>query len=73
MNMEMEGVWDWLSINADTPPDLIGTAFYAHCAQLMSQIARIVGKADEAEDYRKLFGQVREAWIKRFVDADGKL
>jgi alpha-L-rhamnosidase len=68
-----KGYGDWLSINADTPPDLIGTAFYAHCAQLMSQIARIVGKNDEAEGYQKLFGQVREAWIKRFVDADEKI
>ena len=38
------GFGDWLSINANTPRDLIGTAFLAYDAALMAQIADVLGK-----------------------------
>ena len=38
------GFGDWLSINAVTPRDLIGTAFLAYDANLMAQIAAVLGK-----------------------------
>jgi alpha-L-rhamnosidase len=68
-----KGYGDWLSMNADTPPDLIGTAFYAHCARLMSDIAVILNRKDDATAYGKLFDDVKAAWQKRFVTADGSL
>jgi alpha-L-rhamnosidase len=37
------GFGDWLSINAETPRDLIGTAFLAYDASLMVHIARHAG------------------------------
>jgi alpha-L-rhamnosidase len=40
-----KGYGDWLSMNADTPSDFIGTAFYAHCAALMAKIARVLDAA----------------------------
>ncbi|MBC8102332.1 MAG: family 78 glycoside hydrolase catalytic domain [Cytophagales bacterium] len=65
------GFGDWLSINADTPQDLIGTAFYAHDAHLMSKIATVLGKAEDAAKYAALFETVREAFVKQFVQEDG--
>ncbi len=65
------GYGDWLSQNADTAPDLIGTAFYAHCADLMSRIATVLGKAEHAGEYRALHERVRGVWRKRFVTLDG--
>lgn len=38
------GYGDWLSQNADTPKDLIGTAYFAHVCHLMSNIARVLTK-----------------------------
>ena len=38
------GYGDWLSINAATPRDLIGTAFLAYDARLMSEIAAALGE-----------------------------
>ena len=61
------GFGDWLSINAPTPRDLIGTAFLAYDAHLMSQIADVLGKADDAQTYRQLFDDVKEAFQKRFL------
>jgi alpha-L-rhamnosidase len=61
------GIGDWLSINADTPRDLIGTAFWAYCAGLMAQIAAVLGKDEDADRYRRLFSQVKKAFIDRYL------
>ncbi len=42
-------------------------------AQLMSEIARVVGKNDDAEKYSSLFEKVRSAWRGRFIKSDGAL
>ncbi len=61
------GFGDWLSINAPTPRDLIGTAFLAYDAQLMAQIAAALGKTREAARYRQLWKEVRGAFGARFL------
>jgi alpha-L-rhamnosidase len=61
------GFGDWLSINADTPRDLIGTAFLAYDANLMAQIAAVLGKTRDAARYRKLFGEVKKAFAGGFL------
>jgi alpha-L-rhamnosidase len=61
------GFGDWLSINADTPRELIGTAFLAYDASLMAQIATVLGKTSDATKYRKLFENVKAAFGKRFL------
>jgi alpha-L-rhamnosidase len=67
------GFGDWLSINAETPKDLIGTAFLAYDASLMAQIAAVLGKDEDTARYRRLFEDVRQAFQRRFVTADGLL
>jgi alpha-L-rhamnosidase len=66
-----KGYGDWLSINADTPADVIGTAYYAHCADLMHRIAAILNRPADATKYGLLRDEVRVAWQKRFVTNDG--
>lgn len=61
------GFSDWLSINANTPRDLIGTAFLAYDARLMAQIAQILGKAADAARYQQLFEDVRTAFANRYL------
>jgi alpha-L-rhamnosidase len=61
------GFGDWLSINAPIPRDLIGTAFLAYDANLMSKIAAILGHDDDAATYAKLFEDVKAAFGKRFL------
>ncbi len=61
------GFGDWLSINASTPRDLIGTAFLAYDAGLMAQIAALLGKADDAAHYQKLFEDTKRAFAERFL------
>jgi alpha-L-rhamnosidase len=66
-----EGFGDWLSINAETPKDLIGTAFFAYSARLMARVAGALGKAADALKYDQLFGEVRQAFQQRFVTQAG--
>ncbi len=61
------GFGDWLSINASTPRDLIGTAYLAYDASLMAQIALVLGKGRDAGRYRRLHSQVKKAFAARFL------
>ena len=71
------GFGDWLALDGSgkteggTPRDLIGTAFFAHAADLMRQIAAILGKNDDAARYGALFETVRGAFQKRFITPAG--
>jgi alpha-L-rhamnosidase len=72
-----EGYGDWLAqdgsgkLSGNTPKDLIGTAFFAHCARLLSQIALALDRLDDAREYEDLYQTVRNAFLKRFVTQDG--
>lgn len=73
------GFGDWLALDGSgkvdggTAKDLIGTAFFAYCARLMSRIAAILGHQRDAVRYRRLFERVREAFITRYVTRAGRV
>lgn len=73
------GFGDWLALDGSdgreggTSKELIGTAFFAYSTQLMANIARILGKAEDVLRYSALHEKVREAFIKRFVNDDGTI
>jgi len=64
---------DWLSINADTPKDVILTAYFAHSTDLVARAAKVLGKADDAAKYRELFEDIKAAFIKAFVAPYGRI
>ncbi len=64
---------DWLSIDADTPKDLIGTAYFAHAADIVSQSLIALGREREAREYQKLFDGIRAAFCSKYVAADGRI
>jgi alpha-L-rhamnosidase len=74
-----DGFGDWLALDGSgltdggTPKDLIGTAFYAHAADLMARIAGVLGRQDDAKKYRGLHGEIVEAFRRRYVTPDGLL
>ena len=51
----------------------IATAYYAHSAQLLSKIAKIIGNVSDAARFQKLFKHIREAFCKRFVTEEGSI
>jgi len=64
---------DWLSINADTPKDVLATAYYAYDAQLMAQMATAIGNTADAARYNDLFNKIKTAFNQAFVMADGSI
>jgi alpha-L-rhamnosidase len=68
-----EGFGDWLSINADTPKDLIGSAFYAYAHTLMGEIAGALGKKEEAGRHAARFAELAAKFRERYVSPLGKM
>ncbi len=64
---------DWLSINADTPKELIGTAFFAYSTHLLSESYRALGRDAEAQKYERLFEDIKAAFNARYVSPDGRI
>ena len=64
---------DWLSIGADTPKDLIGTAYFAYSTNLLSKAYNAVGDSAGAAKYAQLFEEIKSAFNKRYVKADGRI
>ncbi|MFF3395073.1 alpha-L-rhamnosidase [Streptomyces sp. NPDC002669] len=66
-----EGYGDWLNIEDETPKDVIGTAYFAHSADLVARTARVLGR--NPEPYRQLFHKVRNAFRAAHVSAGGRV
>jgi len=72
---------DWLAFASDrsdytgatTDKDLIATAYFAWSTKLVSRIATILGKTNDAADYRELYQNIKEAFQKEFVTPNGRL
>jgi alpha-L-rhamnosidase len=54
-----------------TPNDLIGTAYWAHSAELLAQMSEAIGARNDQARLRAVSTRVREAFVKEFVKADG--
>ena len=73
-----EGLGDWYDLGpADrpgfaqlTPPPVTATAFYYYDAHIMSQIAELLGKDEDAAKYQQLAEEIRAAWLAKFRNAD---
>ncbi|AIE86284.1 alpha-L-rhamnosidase [Fimbriimonas ginsengisoli] len=65
------GFGDWLSTKAETPNDLIGTAFLVYSSRLMAKIAGVLGHGDDVARYDDLANRAREAFLRRFVSPEG--
>ena len=62
---------DWLSIRADTPKDLIGTAYFAYSTHLLAKACAALERTGDAAKYEKLFQDIKAAFDKQYVSADG--
>jgi len=69
----VDGYGDWL--NADSPTDthLVATAYYAHDAKILSEMANAIGYTDDAVYYQNKFKCIKEAFIHEFADGDSRL
>lgn len=71
---------DWLCIPADTSfrthsemKYLLATAYWAHDAAMMHELADVLGRKADAARYVEMLGRVRSAFQHEWVGADGRL
>lgn len=64
---------DWLSIDADTPNEVLATAYFAYSTKLMGLIAEVLGRQADRIKYEALFGRIAQAFCEAFVEADGRI
>jgi alpha-L-rhamnosidase len=72
---------DWLAFQtnradypgATTDKDLIATAYFAHSTDLLARTAEVLGRADDARNYRALFENIRAAFQREYVTSTARL
>ena len=72
---------DWLAFQttradypgATTDKDLIATAYFAHSTDLLARSAAVLGRVDDAREYRNLFERIRSAFQHEYVTSTGRL
>ncbi len=67
------GYGDWVSINSDTPKDVISTAFFAYSTRLLSQMAAAIDRPEDARKYEDLFQQIKAAFNTAFVADNARI
>ncbi len=75
---------DWL--NGDTlvlqdyprgisavPNEVFATEFFAHSTEIVANMARVLGRQEDAAKYGKLFDDIKAAFNKAYVASDGRI
>jgi alpha-L-rhamnosidase len=61
---------DWLSVGADTPKDVVATAYWAYDAALMARMAAALDRPERAAHYERLRRGIADAFNRAFVRDD---
>ena len=72
---------DWLAYNttrsdypgATTSKDLIATAYFGHSTHLLTKIAQILGNEEDAQKYKSLFQNIKNAYQDEFITPNGRV
>ncbi len=62
---------DWVGIEP-TPKPLISTGSFYHVTRIVADVAEILGKKDDAQQYRDLCVKIAEAFNAKFYDAQNE-
>ena len=68
--LELEG---WPAEGAAMPKDVFATAFFARSTQIVSQMARVLGRQADAERYEALANEIRHSFNGAYVAEDGRI
>lgn len=78
-NILSQGLGDWYDLGPNhpgvsqlTPMGITGTAIYYYDLKVISKIATLLGKENEASDYNKLAAKVRQSFNEKFFNKETK-
>jgi alpha-L-rhamnosidase len=60
---------DWLQVDAETPRDVLSTAYFAHSTRIVADAADVLGKPSAR--YRDLHAAIKATFIQTYVGDDG--
>jgi alpha-L-rhamnosidase len=63
------GLGDWAPARSTTPEKVTSTGYYYRDALIVSKIARLLGKTEDAQRYTDLALRIRDAFNKEFYNA----
>src|SRR6185503_18157688 len=65
------GLGDWVAPpGVPTLNALVSTAYYAHLTEITANVARVLGKTQDAERYNELFNRIRNDFNARFLSSE---
>lgn len=60
---------DWQNVKSETPIDVISTAYFKHCADIMRQVACVLKKPSDQAHYETLSANIFESFNTSFVES----
>jgi len=63
----------WPRKGGQVPPRVLATAFFAHSAEIVAKMAAVIDRAEDARRYGRLFEGIKAAFLKRYVQPDGRI
>jgi alpha-L-rhamnosidase len=73
LNGDTQRYESWPTAGGQIPNPVFTTAFFAHVTDLLSRIAAVIGRNEEARYYAILYEKIKEAFNREFVKVDGKI
>jgi alpha-L-rhamnosidase len=64
---------DWVSVNAQTPNEVLATAYFAQSARLVGRMAKALGREEDAKAYEALFQRIKAAFDESYVTPDARV
>ncbi|MGL1935045.1 MAG: glycoside hydrolase family 78 protein [Fibrobacterales bacterium] len=68
---DFQSFGDWLNILADTPSEVIFTAYTAGDAKIMAQVAALLGNTNDEARFNTLYDDLKTAFNVLYVDESG--
>ncbi|MGI4787361.1 MAG: family 78 glycoside hydrolase catalytic domain [Janthinobacterium lividum] len=73
LNRRCNDFGDWLSIDADTDKNVLATAYFAYDTSLLAKMAEVLGHAEDAARFTKIFDDIKAAFNTAYVTEDGRV
>ncbi len=63
----------WPKQGGEVPREVFATAFFAHTTETVAKMAEVIGRKEEARSYGELFGRIKAAFNRKFVQPNGRI
>lgn len=63
----------WPTQGGAVPNEVLATAFFAHSTEIVSKMATVLGRSEDAKRYAELLEGIKAAFNQAFVDAEGRV